>query len=81
MVILHKQGCVDRMTRKVDIAHRNKAMVEDLRAGVTAEGLSKKYDLTPAYIRELLRKSGDDHLLDGAKPRNRRKKSSNVQMY
>lgn len=66
------------MAAKVDVAKRNRDMVKDLREGVTPEGLSRKYGLTIDYMRELLRKTGEDHLLTKSKPRNRRKSRGNV---
>lgn len=63
------------MTRnKIDLNERNRALTLDLEQGTKADDVAKKYKLSLPYIREILRRDGKDHLLDGAKPRLRTKR-------
>lgn len=62
------------MTRKkIDLNERNRAMTFDLEQGLSAEDVAMKYNLSLPHIRSILRREGNDHLLDGAKPRHRTK--------
>lgn len=56
------------------LKERNEALTQDLMRGHTPGEVAKKYQLSLPYIRSILREEGNDHLLDGAKPRIRRKK-------
>lgn len=60
----------------IDLNERNRAMTRDLESGTDPEQVATKYNLSLPYIRSILRREGNDHLLDGAKPRLRTKREN-----
>lgn len=60
----------------IDLNERNRAMTRDLESGIDPEEVASKYRLTLPYIRSILRREGNDHLLDGAKPRLRSRRQN-----
>lgn len=60
-----------------NLKERNDSLTMDLKKGIDPVEVAHKYKLSLPYIRSLLRKEGNDHLLDGAKPRRRTMNRSN----
>lgn len=65
-------------TRHVDFSERTDAMVRDLQGGLSPQALAAKYRLSLPHIRKVLRDEGRDHLLDGAKPRERSRRQDTM---
>lgn len=65
-------------TRHVDFSERTDRMARDLMGGLKPEALAAKYGLSLPHIRKLLRDEGRDHLLDGAKPRERSRRQDTM---